>query len=92
MLWGLSWEKNDPWGRPTSSLQVSYLIQNAVLSSQRYMQALKKRIQPGFQNSEKEALFPWYRLIKVQRSGIFVECILLHIEVPAENYRMRTAP
>lgn len=59
MLWGLSWEKMT-LGQANFLTVVSYLIQNAVLSSQRYMQALEeKAIQPGFQNSGEGSLcFP----------------------------------
>ena len=42
MLWGLSWEKMT-LGQANFLTVVSYLIQNAVLSSQRYMQALEEK-------------------------------------------------
>lgn len=41
MLWGLSWEKMT-LGQANFLTVVSYLIQNAVLRAQRYMQALEE--------------------------------------------------
>ena len=41
MLWGLSWEKMT-LGQANLLTVVSYLIQNAVLRAQRYMQALEE--------------------------------------------------
>ena len=55
MLWGLSWEKMT-LGQANFLTVVSYLIQNAVLRSQRYMQALEeKRYTQGSRLLETDA-------------------------------------
>ena len=87
MLWGLSWEKMT-LGQANFLTVVSYLIQNAVLSSQRYMQALEeKRYSQDSRILEKEAFVSLVQAYKSAEERNLVECILLHIEVPAENYR-----
>lgn len=87
MLWGLSWEKMT-LGQANFLTVVSYLIQNAVLRSQRYMQALEeKRYSQDSRILDKEAFVSLVQAYKSAEERNLVECILLHIEVPAENYR-----
>lgn len=86
MLWGLSWEKMT-LGQANFLTVVSYLIQNAVLRSQRYMQALEeKRYSQDSRILDKEAFVSLVQAYKSAEERNLVECILLHIEVPAENY------
>ena len=87
MLWGLSWEKMT-LGQANFLTIVSYLIQNAVLRSQRYMQALEeKRYSQDSRILDKEAFVSLVQAYRSAEERNLVECILLHICVAEEKYR-----
>lgn len=87
MLWGLSWEKMT-LGQANFLTIVSYLIQNAVLRSQRYMQALEeKHYSQDSRILDKEAFVSLVQAYRSAEERNLVECILLHICVPEEKYR-----
>ena len=86
MLWGLSWEKMT-LGQANFLTVVSYLIQNAVLRSQRYMQALEeKRYTQGSRLLETDAFESLVQAYMDAERKNLVECVLLKVNAAQENY------
>ncbi len=87
MLWGLSWEQMT-LGQANFLTVISYLIQNAVLRAQRYMQALEdKRYSENSRILEAEAFQSLVHAYTDAANKNLAECILLKVCVPEENYR-----
>ena len=86
MLWGLSWEKMT-LGQANFLTVVSYLIQNAVLRSQRYMQALEeKRYTQGTRILEPEAFESLVQAYMDAERKNLVECVLLKVGTEKDRY------
>ena len=86
MLWGLSWEKMT-LGQANFLTVVSYLIQNAVLRSQRYMQALEeKRYTQGTRILEPEAFESLVQAYMDAERKNLVECVLLKVDTEKDRY------
>ena len=86
MLWGLSWEKMT-LGQANFLTVVSFLIQNAVLRSQRYMQALEeKRYTQGSRLLETDAFESLVQAYMDAERKNLVECVLLKVNAAQENY------
>ena len=86
MLWGLGWEKMT-LGQANFLTVVSYLIQNAVLRSQRYMQALEeKRYAQGSRLLETDAFESLVQAYMDAERKNLVECVLLKVDTAQENY------
>ena len=87
MMWGLSWEKMT-LGQANFLTVVSYLIQNAVLRAQRYMQALEeKRYSQNSRILEPvafESLGQAYMKAKLKN---LVECVLIKVDVQNSEYQ-----
>jgi len=87
MLWGLNWEKMT-LGRANFLTVVSYLIQNAVLRAQRYIQALEeKRYSHGSRILEKDAFESLVQAYVKAEEKNLVECTLLKVCVQSEQYQ-----
>ncbi len=87
MLWGLSWEKMT-LGQANFLTVISYLIQNAVLRAQRYMQALEeKRYTEGSKILSKEAFEPLVQAYMDAEVKDLAECVFLKVLVPSDEYR-----
>ena len=87
MLWGLNWEKMT-LGRANFLTVVSYLIQNAVLRAQRYIQALEeKRYSHGSRILEKDAFESLVQAYAKAEEKNLVECTLLKVCVQSEQYQ-----
>ena len=87
MLWGLNWEKMT-LGRANFLTVVSYLIQNAVLRAQRYIQALEeKRYSHGSRILEKDAFESLVQAYVKAEEKNLVECTLLKVCVQPEQYQ-----
>lgn len=79
MLWGLGWERMT-LGQANFLTVVSYLIQNAVLRSQRYMQALEeKRYASGGRILEVQAFESLVQAYRNAELKNLVECVLLRV-------------
>ena len=86
MMWGLSWEKMT-LGQANFLTVVSYLIQNAVLRAQRYMQALEeKRYTQGSRLLETDAFESLVQAYMDAERKNLVECVLLKVNAAQENY------
>ena len=88
MLWGLSWEKMT-LGQANFLTVVSYLIQNAVLRAQRYIQALeeKRYSEAGSRILSEEAFKPLVKSYMDAEAKDLAECVLLKISGAREQYR-----
>ena len=79
MLWGLSWEKMT-LGQANFLTVVSYMIQNAVLRAQRYIQALEaQRYKKGSRILSPEAFEPLVQAYMDAEIRNLAECVLLKI-------------
>lgn len=87
MLWGLSWEKMT-LGQANFLTVVSYLIQNAMLRAQRYMQALEdqhySRDSEILEPDAFESLVQAYMNAEIKN---LVECVLVKVDISKEQYR-----
>lgn len=84
MLWGLSWERMT-LGQANMLVVVSALIQNAVLSARRYLQALEeKRYIEGSRILDQEAFSSLVTAYYHAKERNLVECVLLHLQLPGE--------
>ena len=88
MLWGLSWEKMT-LGQANFLTVVSYLIQNAVLRAQRYIQALeeKRYSEEGSRILSQEAFKPLVKPYMDAEAKDLAECVLLKVDVVNEQFR-----
>lgn len=88
MLWGLSWEKMT-LGQANFLTVVSYLIQNAVLRAQRYIQALeeKRYSEEGSRILSQEAFKPLVKSYMDAEAKDLAECVLLKVDVVNEQFR-----
>ena len=87
MLWGLSWEKMT-LGQANFLTVVSYLIQNAVLRAQRYIQALEQeRYTEGSRILSKEAFEPLVQAYMDAERKDLAECVFLKICVSPDQFR-----
>ncbi len=85
MLWGLSWEKMT-LGQANFLTVVSYLIQNAVLRAQRYIQALEaERYTEGSRILSPEAFEPMVQAYMDAELKNLVECVFLKVCVSQEH-------
>lgn len=85
MLWGLSWEKMT-LGQANFLTVVSYLIQNAVLRAQRYIQALEaERYTEGSRILSEEAFEPLVQAYMDAQIKNLVECVFLKVCVSQER-------
>lgn len=85
MIWGLSWERMT-LGQANFLMVVSYLIQNAVLRANRYMQALQeKRYLADTNILEEEAFGSLVNAYQKAKNRNLTECTLLKIEESAEQ-------
>ena len=86
MMWGLSWEKMT-LGQANFLTVVSYLIQNAVLRAQRYMQALEeKRYSQNSRILEPEAFESMVQAYMEAELKNLVECVLIKVDVQKSEY------
>lgn len=87
MVWGLSWEKMT-LGAANRLVVICYLIQNAVLSANRYMEALEESRYLGDTNILEEnafsSLVSAYQKAKEKK---LTECTILQIETEQNNYQ-----
>lgn len=89
MMWGLSWEKMT-LGQANFLTVVSYLIQNAVLRAQRYMQALEeKRYSQNSRILEPEAFESLVQAYMKAKLKNLVECVLIKVDVQNSEYQKR---
>lgn len=88
MLWGLSWEKMT-LGQANFLTIVSYLIQNAVLRSQRYIQALEEKRYSGEGSRilSQDAFKPLVKSYMDAEAKNLAECVLLKVGAVREQYR-----
>jgi len=88
MLWGLSWEKMT-LGQANFLTVVSYLIQNAVLRAQRYMQALEENrySEEGSRILREDAFKPLVKAYMDAEAKDLAECVFLKIDADPEQYR-----
>lgn len=88
MLWGLSWEKMT-LGQANFLTVVSYLIQNAVLRAQRYMQALEENrySEEGSRILREGAFKPLVKAYMDAEAKDLAECVFLNIDADPEQYR-----
>ena len=88
MLWGLNWEKMT-LGRANFLTVVSYLIQNAVLRAQRYIQALEENrySEDGSRILREDAFKPLVKAYMDAEAKDLAECVLLKIEADPVQYR-----
>ena len=87
MMWGLSWEKMT-LGQANFLTVVSYLIQNAVLRAQRYMQALEeKRYSQNSRILEPEAFESLVQAYLKAKLKNLVECVLIKVDVQNSEYQ-----
>lgn len=87
MLWGLSWERMT-LGQANMLVVVSALIQNAVLSARRYLQALEeKRYIEGSRILDQEAFSSLVTAYYHAKERNLVECVLLHLQLPENTYK-----
>ena len=87
MMWGLSWEKMT-LGQANFLTVVSYLIQNAVLRAQRYMQALEeKRYSQNSRILEPEAFESLVQAYMKAKLKNLVECVLIKVDVENSEYQ-----
>ena len=86
MIWGISWERMT-LGQANFLTVVSYLIQNAVLRAQRYMQALEeKRYSQNSRILEPEAFTSLAGAYQKARKRNLTECSFLKIETDPSHY------
>ena len=86
MLWGLSWEKMT-LGQANFLTVVSYLIQNAALRAQRYMQALEeKRYSQNSKILEPDAFESLVQAYMNAELKNLVECVLIKVDVQENRY------
>ena len=87
MLWGLSWEKMT-LGQANFLTVVSYLIQNAALRAQRYINALEEQRYKNGSNilcaEAFESLVQAYAQAEIKD---LAECVLLKVNVSEEQYK-----
>ena len=87
MLWGLSWEKMT-LGQANFLTVVSYLIQNAALRAQKYINALEEqRYKDGSNILGEEAFESLVQAYAQAKIKDLAECVLLKVEVVREQYR-----
>ena len=87
MLWGLSWEKMT-LGQANFLTVVSYLIQNAALRAQRYINALEEqRYKNGSNILEEEAFESLVHAYAQAKIKDLAECVLLKVKVSEEKYK-----
>ena len=87
MMWGLSWEKMT-LGQANFLTVVSYLIQNAVLRAQRYIQALEeKRYSQNSRILEPEAFESLVQAYMKAKLKNLVECVLIKVDVQNSEYQ-----
>lgn len=87
MLWGLSWERMT-LGQANMLVVVSDLIQNAVLSARRYLQALEeKRYVEGSHVLDQEAFTSLVNAYRHAKERDLVECVLLKLQLPKDHYK-----
>ena len=88
MLWGLSWEKMT-LGQANFLTVISYLIQNAVLRAQRYIQALeeKRYSEEGGRILREDAFKPLAEAYMEAKEKNLAECVFLKIDAAPERYR-----
>lgn len=87
MLWGLSWEKMT-LGQANFLTVVSYLIQNAALRAQRYINALEdQRYQEGSNILEEKAFNSLVQAYTQAKEKNLAECVLLKICIEKEKYQ-----
>ena len=87
MMWGLSWEKMT-LGQANFLTVVSYLIQNAVLRAQRYMQALEeKRYSQNSRILKPEAFESLVQAYMKAKLKNLVECVLIKVDVQNSEYQ-----
>ena len=87
MMWGLSWEKMT-LGQANFLTVVSYLIQNAVLRAQRYMQALEeKRYSQNSRILEPEAFESLVQAYMKAKLKNLVECVLIKALINTHSTR-----
>lgn len=87
MIWGIGWEKMT-LGQANFLTVISYLIQNAVLRAQRYIQTLeeKRYSDDGGNILNEEAFEPLVRSYTDAERKELAQCILLKVCVPKEQY------
>lgn len=86
MIWGISWERMT-LGQANRLVVISYLIQNAVVSANRYMESLEhQRYIEGTSILEAEAFGVLVQAFQSAKARGLTECSILEIEVPAEQY------
>ena len=88
MLWGLSWEKMT-LGQANFLTIISYLIQNAVLRAQRYIQALEEKRYSGEGSRilSQDAFKPLVKSYMDAEAKNLAECVLLRVGAVREQYR-----
>lgn len=87
MIWGIGWEKMT-LGQANFLTIVSYLIQNALLRAQRYMQSLEEKRYSGEDSKilKQEAFEPLVQAYLEAERRELAECILLQVCVGPEQY------
>ena len=87
MLWGLSWEKMT-LGQANFLTVVSYLIQNAALRAQRYINALEEqRYKNGSNILGEEAFESLVHAYAQAKLKDLAECVLLKVNVERDQYK-----
>jgi len=88
MIWGLNWEKMT-LGQANFLTVVSYLIQNAVLRAQRYIQALEEKRYSGEGSRilSQEAFKPLVKSYMDAEAKDLAECVLLKVDAVHEQFR-----
>ena len=86
MVWGLGWERMT-LGQANFLTVVSYLIQNAVLRAQRYMDALKeKRYMKDSDIMEMDVFQTLVHSYMNAQERNLTQCVLLRVDVPKKAY------
>ena len=86
MAWGIPWESMT-LGQANLFVVVSYLIQNAVLRANRYLEALEdKRYRGGTRIMETDAFTSLVHAYMSAKRKDLVECTLLQLFVQPEQY------
>jgi uncharacterized membrane protein len=88
MLWGIPWERMT-LGQANLLTVVSYLIQNALLRANRYMNALEgQRYIEDTKILEPEAFSSLVRAYEKAKSRNLTECTLLQLDVKQQDYEI----
>lgn len=87
MIWGIGWEKMT-LGQANFLTIVSYLIQNALLRAQKYMQSLEEKRYSGEDSKilNQEAFEPLVQAYIDAERRELAECILLKVCVDSKQY------